>query len=831
MGKITFLVTIIAGLILSTGMAFAQPNVTARELTLLSVRRPILADTELDLATKQLILSQFELTVGELYVNREVKIRDFRRDAVAEIAALRLRLDQLSTTDFHNELFKIVNGQYDLHLNYRRPRPVGCYASYLPFSIAPGDDGAGNLVFYVRSVIRTPAVNAVDPAIAAATNTIVEGDSLIQVDGRPAAEWVQAGDVESRGANPGALQRRSAEIATFKSHAFHSIPTAESHRFRMLRLDGSQYEVVVPWISRRNTQCLNPRPANPNTSRSSLPLSVVKDPRGYDEYQLEYIKLYQPHWPLISVPGPFGPVGPTVLAWQSTSDNTIRWQIVNTTQGPVGVIRLDSFVPQLNENAALELIGNLFANQFANTIGLVFDLRGNGGGSIRYAEALPQLMDPRPVTTTTFRLLNTELNRTLFTQTPALGTDFRDALIAARPADTYTASLGITPLAQVNRLSQRYFKPVSILTDGSCYSACDMFTAVMQDLNIATVISEDRQTGAGGANVITLPTVFAGIPIARRGGLTDLPLGISFNVAWRQTLRTGARAGAVLENEGVVANLVRRTTPTDATNSDQSLMEFVAAELASRRGRYISSVQGVPIPRQNVGTSDWVLPLQIVGTDRVTVARNGSQIADLPLSATAGAPTTYELRLTPSQLSSDRAGRIEVLGFLGGQRVWRQFSEYRRTPSPVVIGATDVLRPSLTVNEDPLWIITTGVPTNQGWQASSGKLVVGNGTQYAEDVETEASFFLDLSQRRNLTLSFDADIKTEENYDIFEIVMRRAGQPNVVLQAGLSGTIPRRSYSYDLSAYAGQNIEIAFSFIADSSVPDRGVTIENLVLQ
>lgn len=823
--------TVFGGLLLTTGLASAQPT-PAREFTLLSSRRAELVDTQLDLATKQAILRQFEMSIAGLYVNREVKIQDFQRDAVAEITSLSGRLNQVSTAEFHNEILKIVNGQRDLHLNYRRARPVGCFSSFLPFSLAPGDDGAGNLLFYVRSIIQNPVLSGVSPAIASAITTIQVGDVLVQVDGNPAANWIRANDNESRGANPGALQRRSSEIATFKSHAFTSIPTADSHRFKFMRVDGTQYELDVPWISRRNAACLNPPPAPAPSARTVLPASIVKDPRGYDEYQLEYIKLYQPHWPLISVPGPFGPIGPNVLAWQSTSDNTIRWQIVNTASGPVGVVRLDSFVPQTGDRAALELLGQLFSNQFANTIGLVFDLRGNGGGSILYAEGLPQLLNPRPVTTTSFRLLNTQLNRTLFTSTPALGTEFRDALqVAEQQGERYTAALGLTPLAQANRLSQRYFKPVSILTDGSCYSACDMFTAVLQDLNIATVISEDPQTGAGGANVITLPAVFAGIPPERRGGLaTSLPLGISFNVAWRQTLRTGTNNGVVLENAGVHADLVRRTTPADARNSDQSLMEFVGAELASRSAQYVSHVQGVPGPRQNVGLNDWVLPLQLRGTDRITVARNGVQIADLPVAGTS-AVAPFELRMTPAQLTADRSGRIEVLGFLNGQRVWRQFSDYRRTPAPLVMGATEVLRPALMTNTDPLWVITTGVPEAQGWQFSNGRLVVGNGAQYADDTETEASLFLDLTQRTNLTLSFDADVRTEEGYDLFTVVLRRVGQPSVTLLRPVSGNVARRTYSYDLSAYAGQNIEVAFSFAADSSVPDRGVVIENLVLQ
>ncbi|KAH6562130.1 hypothetical protein BASA60_011224 [Batrachochytrium salamandrivorans] len=66
----------------------------------------------------------------------------------------------------------------------------------------------------------------------------------------------------------------------------------------------------------------------------------------------------------------------------------------------MGIIKLDSFSPEdvetksLAVEKAIMIIRSLLANELKNTNSVIYELRGNPGGNVRFAEGMVQLFKP-----------------------------------------------------------------------------------------------------------------------------------------------------------------------------------------------------------------------------------------------------------------------------------------------------------------------------------------------------------------------------------------------------------------------------------------------------
>jgi C-terminal processing protease CtpA/Prc len=64
----------------------------------------------------------------------------------------------------------------------------------------------------------------------------------------------------------------------------------------------------------------------------------------------------------------------------------------------------------------------------------------------------------------------------------------------SKPGDTYSPLTSFDSLKITAEWGQVYHKPIGLLTNGNCYSACDFFAANLQDAG-AVVFGNDMQTG------------------------------------------------------------------------------------------------------------------------------------------------------------------------------------------------------------------------------------------------------------------------------------------------------------------------------------------------
>jgi hypothetical protein len=219
--------------------------------------------------------------------------------------------------------------------------------------------------------------------------------------------------------------------------------------------------------------------------------------------------------------------------------------------------------------------------------GLILDVRGNGGGNILAAERLLQTLTAARIEPERMQFVVSPGTLDLSRNNPA-GSHiplhpWRPSLEeAVETGSMYSHAFPLTDPASCNSIGQRYYGPVVLVVDGNCYSATDMFAAGFQDHRIGKVLGVANNTGAGGANVwehwllnLVLPTGW---------GLKPLPNNASMRVAIRQCLRVGPRAGALLEDFGVVPDEIHRPTRADVMEGDRELLGR-AAELLSKEPR------------------------------------------------------------------------------------------------------------------------------------------------------------------------------------------------------------------------------------------------------
>lgn len=140
-----------------------------------------------------------------------------------------------------------------------------------------------------------------------------------------------------------------------------------------------------------------------------------------------------------------------------------------------------------------------------------------------------------------------------------------------------------------NNFGTAYTKPVGVLNNANCYSACDLFSGNMQDSGAAIIFGEDGATGAGGANVIEHNDYLVK---ADASSFKPLPYSANltsgapnFRVGWRQQIRNGKNAGKLIEDFGVVPNYIVRPHVTDLLPNATRLSQYDRiARLLRREG-------------------------------------------------------------------------------------------------------------------------------------------------------------------------------------------------------------------------------------------------------
>lgn len=790
------------GLLLSVFIPSAYADYSYQ---LLRDTRPNVTLPEYSPEQRALVFEQTNMLLEQIFVHEALKIRHFGQDANFRplMAALKPRIASMPIADFHVGLAKVFRHVRDLHSWYNFPKPYSCYRSLLPISFEwVKEDGVSKV--RVSQVTETKEVLALYPEL-----TLAVGDELLTYDGQAVWEAVEDRIELGRGANPMARRRRAVSALASLTQRYNLFPEHDELQLTLRNSSNVTYTVSLPWATELDKDCV-PKPSTLPTiqtrPRKQLPTGTFdeqedlnrifvtrasKSPKGKDE-------------------------------WIATDEPILKYKTIANQNGSFGVIRLDSFTPsKLSVDDTIVAVRDLLRGPLAGTDGIIFDLRNNGGGYIALAEGLVQLFTAQEVRPLDFLLKNSEATWHLWKGSPT--NPFAQALTQARiEGAAYTTTRPINPGTRLNTLGQFQFRPVAVFTNARCYSSCDMFSAQMQDQTTALIVGEDDTTGAGGANNTNLNDLLKNLPPTQLGPFAKLPFEQNVGFAYRQSYRVTDLRPKVLEDYGVRSTMIVPPTLRDLKQKSAAQYLEIGRVLKLRGRAVIPWARLDEVKRVDLRLGEApAVKLQWGNIDTFTFLSPDGKSADVAVANDGRAGSVLPF---PSIFDLPEAGQssFTLLGKLKGKTVYRGQYAYRMVPAPTVVedAGLDLLLENSTL----------ALYTNQksGWSLKNEVLRIGDGANYPDLLSAQASLFARLPSRA-LQLTMEMELGSEEKYDFFKITVLSEGKETLV-QAGLSGTLAKQTYTYDLSAFAGKDVELRVAFDSDENTNGAGVRITTLAL-
>jgi C-terminal processing protease CtpA/Prc len=757
--------------LLTLGLAVTSINAFADYAKLSDARNNIKFPTY-SLAEKKLVLDQTKLILNDVYVNKDIKIKDFgtSADPTPRLESIEKNIHNITDEQFHQSLHSIFQSFHDFHTLYYFPKPFACYQTFLPVMMKYVRTGPPRGNIFVVSALSS------DSAIYEHLQQpfpVKVGDRILTYNGKKISEAIEEIRFKTGGANPAATFRRAQEFIRYREHALDFVPEEDSVEIGFENQAGEKYNLTIPWIAYADEECL---------AGSEGPEEKLTGSSGEEEEPILY------------------------------------WTTLRNDRGTYGYIELTSFNPEVFSNEdVVKKVKDILLTELNDTKGIVFDLRDNEGGQIPLAEMLIQLFSPNPVEPLKFTLKNTETNYFYMRVSDPLD-PFTLAMETARKLGLpYTQGEVLDTYEQINNHGQVYFKPVAVFVNSKCYSSCDMFAAQMQDHNSGIIFGEDASTGGGGANSFDLNQLVDSLRGADSGPYKKLSSGQNIKYAFRQTIRVGKSAGKLIENVGVTADVQIPMSLSDISNRTETQLTFIKNYLANISGTYSSNAHFEKDDRIDFTLfSKPFVKARWENTNLIDQKVNGNILSTETVELKDEAMIDFSEGIRTNTIHD---GRIEVQGRLGMTNVWRKIINFRIIPDYQTLRSDQNL-----INHFAFY--TTSTKAENGWMLEDGALRIGSRNNYTNDVNAEASLFARLPDAAT-ELSFDATILTEKDCDFFSVSILSEGKETIVLKK-ISGEIHENEYKIDLSEFSGKAVEIRMLFTSDSGLTAPGVSLRNI---
>ncbi|KAI8898108.1 hypothetical protein BC833DRAFT_539495 [Globomyces pollinis-pini] len=749
----------------------------------------------------------------QVYGNRFVKIEDYGAefpniDPAARAAEITKNAAKMTDKEFHYKNADLFLSMRDAHTVYYMPAPHACYLqnTAVGFAMIDSKDIDNDPVVVVSGFSSRQVVRDQSPQISKVT----VGDKLVTVDGLKYIDYMKQNKFINGGANtPAALRRGLRSGLSGGLLAVQKPKPNDTVKYVLERPDKTTYEVELPWVILEDQKCIASTkdiPAAPVNFKDDFgvnPDFIMQDLMENNKNSITYVNTVEPR---------------------------IKWGIYNSETTNLGVIQLGTFSTAISPDDTVLLIRDIVTNKLADTNAIVFDIRSNGGGYGIIAQKLPQLFVQNVIGTKARAVVNDVNLRFMPTQGP----EWIDAAKRSKLGDKYTPLVQPeTDDANLNLLGQAYLKPVGILNDGVCYSACDYFSATMQDNAAAVMFGEDNLTGAGGANVITIEAMSSAAPkdftpLAYAG---RMPFAQSISVAFGAGIRVGPNEGKPIENYGIKPEyIVRPTIDEIKVQTSNGQFDRVAAKL-----KEIGEARGInnlffksAIDYDVVGRSDETLKLEFESSGLKTVSvapfKGSSNIADIS-KKTKG---TLEV-----PLGSENG--YSYFSFLGvdakGKNVLKTQRRLRVIPSLAKYAKIDKAGVNLQTGSPVIYNLGSSLTTPaNGWVKNKDTFTIGKGLGfgYAEAFDSTLSYFIQPVSSLKLALAIDYD--TEEDYDYVRVGYTDSkGTTYLTKDAkgknGVSG-VGKLSINSEIKPEGAFELFIAFN--SDSNTIGKGITLQSI---
>ena len=786
-------------------LLFSFQVVGATSITTLAEARPSLVVPSYTAAERQTLADQAYLFISQLYVHRDIKIKDFgkKADPLNKLRAIKKYSTHFSNEELHQRISGVFTQLHDLHTNYIAPKPLSCAATFIPLRFESVLDGEQSSVLVsAKLALQAQSIEGIEV-----------GDQLLSINGKSVENVLRRLGKISGGANPEAMRVRAIEMLSLRSLSTQKIPQEDSLVLKFRRKD-QRIEKTVPWFAYRNLECegINSKEETPVSFRRSFNIFE-------DEFQKKYNRIFgNPR--LVNKSSRW--------AAESILDEVFEVATINTKAGVVGYVQLKGFSwdnQNLDISTVVEGFRRVIENRLSNAIGLVIDVRGNPGGYIVFAEKLIQLFSHKEVEPTKVQMLANALNESIFLKSNGEDNRWSTAISTAMKANhKMIVPMTITPSSEANSLGQIWFRPVVVLTDASCFSACDLFAAGMQDNDAAVVIGVHKTTGAGGANVME-HRIFRQIMGDTHNPFETLPFSQNMRVSWRQSIRAGKNEGVLIEDAGVKSDIVVPLRPTDISGESKELMTAINDIIAGLQLNYKSGLtvrQGSSILLANGQEAKWTE--RIYGVDAIDLFVEKTKVSTVELKSSS---SPEEVPFVISGLNKDWSDQpVTLIGKKDGKQVFRVVRELTwRGDYSLISEAGLSFIPESGVAE-PLHIMTLKGKDKDGWQFVDGKLRVGPKGNYENGLLTRAFIPLQLNKQGGSVI-IDISVKAEEENDSLRIYIANPDTFERMHVFAGSSLSEQKGVSIPLPA-SWDRADVVFEFESDENWNMVGPVIENI---
>ncbi|KAH9274173.1 hypothetical protein BASA83_003477 [Batrachochytrium salamandrivorans] len=462
-------------------------------------------------------------------------------------------------------LTTIFNKMRDSHTLFYKAGPYGCFGVSTGLLFKLVDDSLGSSAPPKVRVVGVADVPEIRNLIGKALSPISVGDELLTINGLSFDDWYDQNKFGlGFGANDSGGHSRAFRYLSGIEGDYNILPEADGITLQLKRVGISQavYTVTVPYVALSNDECWN-LSSNLYKELTGIALPEMPTPRSF-RYKRSAVGNG------VSLPGNNTlQKGDTDIHkrsyWESVNFEDMgiegwSWTIWKSKGKSMGVIKVESFAPALKGPAA---------------------------------DAIIQLFKP-DVTASQFRYLKNDVTKDLFYKGPKSTSPWSKAWGATSDTSRYSGFGSPYDSSVSNTFGQAYFNPIGVYTNGACYSACETFSAQIQDYGIGTIFGDDKTTGGGGANVFfsdddyftSRPLQYIADPF--KANLTGKNPGHKFHtrvsVSVRQLVRGGNYAGELVEDDGVKSNVIVRPIISDVILGKRGVSTY------DRISEYLSDV-------------------------------------------------------------------------------------------------------------------------------------------------------------------------------------------------------------------------------------------------
>ncbi|KAH6591468.1 hypothetical protein BASA61_004979 [Batrachochytrium salamandrivorans] len=359
----------------------------------------------------------------------------------------------------------------------------------------------------------------------------------------------------------------------------------------------------------------------------------------------------------------------------------------------------------------------------------MYELRGNSGGSVRFANSLVQLFKPdfKPFGN---RYLMNEITHNLFVN----GKDpnvypFAKAWKKTKKGNRFTDVFFTNSMESANTIGQAYLRPMGILNDARCFSSCEVFSGSIQGHDAGIIFGEDGQTGGGGAAVLKLdPFLIRVSPTYFKSSHSPRSLPVVLKHTQIHSQLVSPRLFVLVAIRAKPLRILART----GRENGQSRLHFVCEpfEIEIPIGGFSLDIESAGIYEFTVFQADGKTVAAKKRRSRATTKQKFS----IPVSTAA------------TTIDDDKYIKISTTGFT--------FS-----------GLSDSVG---------LYQSSTTAP-GDGWNNLKGPWVIGNGVQYASNVDSSIEAFFAAPIGTKINICIDVALDTKPDCDFLYLSVKSSG--------------------------------------------------------